>query len=159
MNRRQAPFLLMLLLSVAGCIGTSSQVIDRYAPAAGDKFSYTIDNSGGMSEEALGIFRSKLDSELSAGGLLAATPGSAARRVAIHVTTYRMRHGAARGLLGVMAGKDSIQSTVRVTDATSGRELGSTEVESGNATAMGTSHGLIEGHAREIVQFLRGTTN
>ena len=49
MNRTHAPFLLMLLLGLAGCIGTSSQVIDRYDAAPGDRFSYKIDNSGGMS--------------------------------------------------------------------------------------------------------------
>ena len=159
MNRTHAPFLLMLLLGLAGCIGTSSQVIDRYDAAPGDRFSYTIDNSGGMSAEALGIFRAKLDADLSAGGLLAAPGSAAARRVDIHVTTYRMRHGAARGLAGIMAGKDSIKSTVTVVDAASGRELGSTKVESGNATAMGILRGLIEGHAEEIVQFLRGNTD
>lgn len=159
MNRTHVPLLMLLLLGLAGCIGTSSQVIDRYDAAPGDRFSYTIDNSGGMSAEALGIFKAKLDTDLSAGGLLATPASAAARRVDIHVTTYRMRHGAARGLLGVMAGKDTIESTVRIVDAATGKVLGTTQVESGNATAMGTSRGLIEGHAEEIVQFLRGTTD
>lgn len=158
MNRTRTPFLLMLLLGLAGCIGPSSQVIDRYDAAPGDKFGYTIDNSGGMSAEALGIFRAKLDADLSAGGLLAAP---AAPRRGASTSTWPLTACATVPHAGCRhhGGKDSIKSTITVIDAASGRELGSTEVESGNATAMGTWRGLIEGHAEEIVQFLRGTTD
>ncbi|MBS7456989.1 DUF4410 domain-containing protein [Coralloluteibacterium stylophorae] len=141
-----------LFLVLAAC-STSSQVRTAYAPTAGDRFSYAIDNAGGMSTEALGIFRARLDSQLAARGLLA--QGGGDRRIAIRIDEYRMRHGAARGLLGVMAGTDSILSTVTVTDA-DGRVLGQMQVDSGNATAMGTATGMIETHADEVVAFVSG---
>jgi hypothetical protein len=147
-----------LLFVLTGCIGTSSQVRSAYAPAAGDKFAYAIENAGGMSAEGLQILDDKLKSELSTGGLLAAASDPAARKVEIRITNYRMRHGAARAMAGIMAGKDNITSDVRILERGTGKLLGQLTVESGNATAVGTSRGLIEGHAREIVEFLRGSS-
>lgn len=156
--RRSFATVLALLsaLALAAC-GTSSQVVQRYTPAAGEQFAYTIENPGGMIPEDLQTLRTSLDGQLRAAGLLAATPSSAQRKVTITIDEYRMRHGAARALVGIMAGKDTIRSTVKVTDA-NGRVLGSTQVESGNSTALGTTDGLIEGHAEEIANFLRGTS-
>lgn len=148
--------LLCLVLALAAC-GTSSQVTRPYAPASGERFAYTIDNAGGMSAENLATLRAGLDRQLSAAGALAATPAGASRKVGIRINEYRMRHGAARALVGIMAGKDTIRSTVEVRDA-GGQLLGSSEIDSGNSTAWGTTGGLVEGHASEIVAFLRGTS-
>lgn len=155
--RQFAVFLTLLgALALSAC-GTSSQVTQRYAPAPGDQFAYSIDNRGGMSEENLATLRTSLDSQLRGAGLLAATPSSAGRHVTITINEYRMHHGAARALVGIMAGKDTIRSTVQVTDR-DGNVLGSGEIDSGNATAWGTTGGLVEGHAEEIANFLRGTS-
>ena len=150
-------FVASLLLALTGCIGTSSQVRSAYAPAASDKFAYAIENAGGMSAEGLQILNDKLKSELSTSGLLSVPSDPAARKVEIRITNYRMRHGAARAMVGIMAGKDNITSDVRILESGTGKLLGQLTVESGNATAMGTSRGLIEGHAKEIVEFLRGS--
>jgi len=157
MRRPFAIVLALLAALVLSACGTSSQVTKRYAPAAGDQFAYTIDNRGGMSEENLVTLRSSLDGQLRAAGLLAASPSNAARRVTITINEYRMRHGAARALVGIMAGKDTIRSTVEVVGS-DGEVLGSSEIDSGNSTAWGTTGGLVEGHAEEIANFLRGTS-
>ena len=153
-NRFALLFCLLCTLALAAC-GTSSQVVQRYAAAPGEQFAYSIDNPGGMSAENLATLRAELDRQLSAAGALAAGQAGATRRVAIRIHEYRMRHGASRALVGIMAGKDTIRSTVTVSDA-SGKVLGSSEIDSGNATAWGTTGGLVEGHASEIVAFLRG---
>lgn len=157
MRRQFALVLALLGILVLSACGTSSQVTQRYSAAANDQFAYTIDNRGGMSAENLATLRSALDSQLRAAGLLAATAASAERRVTITINEYRMRHGAARALVGIMAGKDTIRSTVKVV-ASDGKVLGSSEIDSGNATAWGTTGGMVEGHAEEIVNFLRGTS-
>jgi hypothetical protein len=157
MRRSFAIALALFAALVLPACGTSSHVNQRYAPAAGDQFAYTIENPGGMIAEDLTTLRTSLDSQLRAAGLLAATPSGAERKVTITINEYRMRHGAARALVGIMAGKDTIRSTVKVVDA-NGRVLGATEVDSGNSTAWGTTDGLIEGHAEEIANFLRGTS-
>jgi len=66
-----------------------------------------------------------------------------------------MCHGAARALAGIMAGFDSIKSQVTIVDG-SGAVLGRIDINSTNATGWGTSRGLIEGHAKEIVDFATG---
>lgn len=146
--------MLMASLVLVGC-GTSGQVRTQYSHATADRFAFEVVNTGEMSPEGLGIFRKQLDLALSAQGKLAAAGDPAARKVRIEITHYRMRHGATRALVGILAGKDSITSTVKILDDT-GKVIGETEVDSGNATAWGTSHGLIEGHADEIVAFLTG---
>lgn len=54
-----------------------------------------------------------------------------------------------------MAGRDKIISHVRVLD-TDGAQLASFEVESTNTTAWGTTGGLHQKHAEEIVLRLKG---
>lgn len=156
MHHKSFPVALMLSIALLlGACSTTSQTTQRYTAAPGDKFSVTYVNSGGMSEVDLGVLRTAVERDLSAAGLLAASSGSAQRQVKVQINEYRMRHGAARALVGIMAGKDIIRSSVTVSDA-SGRMIGSSEVDTGNSTAWGTTDGMIEGHAEEIVQFLRG---
>lgn len=136
---------------LAGCIGTSSNVRSPYAASVQDKFSYTLDNHGGMTPEGREIFEARLRQQLA--GQLSDSPES--KRINVRVNHYRIRNGATRFLVGVMAGRDRIQSTVTVTSA-DGAPLGTIEVDSANSTAMGTGRGLIQGHADEIAEFVRG---
>ena len=151
-------FLLSLVVScllIAGCAGTTMRVQTEYRPVAGEKFGYEIVNMAKMSEEALVIMRLRLDGELANKGLLATGPQESGRKVEIVVTNYYMRHGAARSLVGVMAGADNITSTVKVKDGKTNAVLGEFVVESKNPTALGTSRGLVEGHADLIVRYLQ----
>lgn len=143
-----------MALALSAC-GTSSQVRENYSRVAGDKFTYEVVNTDGMSDEGLAMLKSQIDSMLTARGQRAAGTESDARKLNIEITNYYMRHGATRFFAGIMAGRDSIRSTVKITDQ-AGNVLGQTDVDSTNATAWGTSGGLIESHAREVVDFATG---
>lgn len=143
-----------LSLALAGC-GTSSQVRDSYSHASTDRFFYEVVNTDGMSAEGLSILTARMDSLLGTRGQRATGSEPDAKKVTIEITNYYMRHGATRALVGIMAGRDSIESQVRIVDA-AGKVLGKIDISSKNATAWGTSRGLIEGHAEEIVEFATG---
>jgi len=137
---------------LSGCIGTSSKVARPNAAVTGTKLWYTVDNPGGMTPEGLAVLRTRLDERFVA--VRAAEGAPDAIQVKVTVTRYRMRHGAARALVGIMAGKDTVLSTVQVLDPATGQELGRLDVESGNATAVGSAGGLLRGHADEIADFV-----
>lgn len=141
-------------LVLAGC-GTSGQIRSNYSHVPTDRFTYEVVNAGEMSVEGLVILRARLDSTLAALGRLAVDKDPAAKKIKIEITEYRMRNGATRALFGIMAGRDTIISDVRVFSA-GGDVLGEIEINSRNASAWGTSHGLIEQHADEIVGFVSG---
>lgn len=143
-----------LSLALAGC-GTSSQIRNDYAHAPTDRFVYEVVNTDNMSEEGVSILKGHIESLLAERGQRATGTEPEARKVTIEITNYYMRHGAARALVGIMAGSDSIKSQVTIVDA-SGAVLGRIDIDSKNATAWGTSRGLIEGHAKEIVEFATG---
>ena len=141
-----------LTVTLAACIGTSSNVTRPNASAVGSKLWYTVDNPGGMTPEGMTVLRSRLDERFVAVRAADGYPGAV--HVKVTVTAYRMRHGAARALVGIMAGKDTVLSTVQVLDPATGQELGRLNVESGNATAVGSAGGLLRGHADEIADFV-----
>ena len=145
-------FTAILVTLLTGCIGTSSKVARPNAAVAGSKLWYSVENSGGMTPEGLAVLRGRLDERFAA--VRAAEGTAGAVHVRVTVTQYRMRHGAARALIGVMAGKDTVRSTVQVLDPATGQELGRLEVDSGNATAVGSAGGLLRGHADEIADFV-----
>lgn len=138
------------LLSSIGCAGTSSNVRSDNRVAQADTFRYEMDNYGGMTPEARSIFDARLRSRL--GTRLA---DASDKTLKVRVTYYRMRHGAARALVGIMAGQDRITSEASIVDA-SGAILGSLSVDSKNPTALFTSRGLIEAHADEIADYILG---
>lgn len=139
-------------VALTGCIGTSSKVARPNASAVGSKLWYTVENPGGMTPEGMTVLRSRLDERFVAVRAADGTPGAV--HVKVTVTAYRMRHGAARALVGIMAGKDTVLSTVQILDPLTGQELGRLNVESGNATAVGSAGGLLRGHADEIADFV-----
>lgn len=144
--------LITLPFFLAACIGTSSKVARPNAAATGSKLWYTVENPGGMTPEGMTILRSRLDERFVAVRAADGTPDAV--HVKVTVTAYRMRHGAARALVGIIAGKDTVLSTVQILDPATGQELGRLNVESGNATAVGSAGGLLRGHADEIADFV-----
>ena len=142
----------LFAIVLTACMGTAGNVRAPYQAGQSDRFTYELDNYGGMSPEGRAILESRLRSQLSS----RLVPGDAqANRIKIRVTYYRMRHGAARALVGIMAGQDRIVSEVSISSP-AGQPLGSLMVDSKNPTAMFTAKGLIEDHADEIVKFVRG---
>lgn len=155
MKRISTMTMLLSFVLLTGCAGTSLRVNAPYTPGANQKFTYEIVNKGQMSDEALTIFRNRLESQLIASQLLTAGTDEAARPVQIVIENYYMRHGSARALVGVMAGEDNILSTIIVKETKTGNVLSTFEVESVNPTAWGSSHGLIQEHADKIVSYLK----
>ena len=152
MKKLAVVFALLLCTTLTACIGTSSTVARPNAAAPGSRLWYSIDNTAGMTPQGLAVLRSRLDERFVPVRTTEGAPGAV--HVKITVTSYYMRPGAARALVGIMAGKDRVLSTVQVLDPSSGQELGRLNVESGNATAVGSAGGLLRGHADEIADFV-----
>jgi len=146
--------IVLLAFALAGC-GTSSQVRSDYARAASDRFTYEVVNTDGMAAESLATLKSRIDALLAERGQRAAGTEPDAKKLTIEITNYYMRHGATRWLAGIMAGRDSLRSSVKITDA-AGTVVGHSDIDTYNATAYRTTDGLIEDHAQEIVDFATG---
>jgi len=137
------------LAALSAC-STTSVMHSGYRVAEAQTFTYEITNTSEMSVAGLALLRDSLDAQLKDRRLLAIDGDPAALKVDVQINNYYMRNGAARFLVGIMAGRDNIRSTVKVLRA-DGQQMGHFEVESYNATALGTSSGLVEKHANEIV--------
>lgn len=156
MRRLSASILLVALALVAGCAGTSATLQSDYKLAANERLALNLVTPTNASEEGMAILRERLTTQLSSSGLLASASDPQARTVEVVVTNYYMRHGAARALVGIMAGVDNIQSTIKLKDKASDKVLWEFKVQSENPSAWGTSRGMIQDHADEIVSTLRG---
>lgn len=156
MKKLSASILLVALALLAGCAGTSATIQSDYKLAPNEKLDLNLIPPTGASEEGIAILRERLTTQLSSSGLLAPASDLRARTLEVIVTNYYMRHGATRALLGIMAGADNIQSTIKLKDKATDKVLWEFKVESKNPTAMGTSRGMIQNHADEIVSSLRG---
>jgi hypothetical protein len=137
---------------LAGCAGTSAIVQSEYRLAQGEKLKLQLNAPPTASEERVTILRERLATQLSSNALLAGSSDASSRTIDVTVTNYRLRHGATRALVGIMAGADNIQSTVQVKDSSTGKVLSEFKVESKNPSAWGTSKGMIEEHADKIVE-------
>ena len=78
------------------------------------------------------------------------------KKVSVSVNKYRMRKGMTRMMFGVFAGKDGIDSTVKVYSPNGDKVLGSSEVSSYNVMAVGSQDDIARMHGEEIVKFLSG---
>ncbi|MHB8914271.1 MAG: DUF4410 domain-containing protein [Thiobacillus sp.] len=154
MQKLFLPLFISVLTLLAGC-ATSSNVQKEYRVAQGETFKLQV-TAPTATEQGLNILRDRLVAQLSSNRLLATALDTPTRTLEVNVTNYVMRHGASRAMLGLFAGSDNVQSTVRVKDLTTGSTLAEFAVESKNFSAWGTSGGLLEDHADEIVATLRG---
>jgi hypothetical protein len=144
--------LLLVVVLLAAC-STTSRVHQAHTGFQGQSFEYQFTNRGGDNAERIAELERVVQNQLHTSGLI--NNGQANGRIEITLTHYYMRHGAARALVGIMAGRDKIISHVRVVDA-SGAQRAAFEVESTNSTAWGTTGGLHQKHAEEIAQRLKG---
>lgn len=153
MNKLLLSVFLALIVLLSGC-ATSMQVQTEHKPTIGEKFKYQIITKAEVTEEALGILRSRLNGQLSNSGQLAGNADGGAAQVDVTITSYRMRHGATRAMVGIFAGTDNMASTVTIKDPKTNSVKAQFEVGSRNATAWGTSRGMIEDHADQIAKYL-----
>jgi len=78
------------------------------------------------------------------------------KKISVSVNSYRMRKGMTRMMFGILAGKDGINSTVKVYSPDGNKVLGSSEVNSYNVMAVGSQDDIARMHGEEIVKFLAG---
>jgi hypothetical protein len=126
---RIALFLVVVLLSACS---TTSRVHQAHSGLQGKSFDYAFANRGGDNAEGIAELNRVVQNQLHSSGLI--NNGAAAGKIEVTLTHYYMRHGAARALVGIMAGRDKIISHVRVVDGY-GAQLAAFEVESTNSTA------------------------
>lgn len=150
MIKRIALLLVVVLLSACS---TTSRVHQGHSGLSGKSFEYQFVNRGGDNAEGIAELERVVQNQLRTQSFI--HNGQSAGRIEVTLTHYYMRHGATRALVGIMAGRDKIISHVRVLD-TGGAQLASFEVESTNTTAWGTTGGLHQKHAEEIVLRLKG---
>ena len=145
-------------LALAACIAllaacsTTSTVHQSHVPDAGRVYAYSFSNQGGDDAEGAAKLDSVIQGKLRDAGLLAG--GAAESKIDIVLKHFYVRSNGARFWAGIMAGRDKIVSDVRVLDA-EGKQAGRYEVETTNATAWGTTDGLMDKHAEEIVARLK----
>ncbi|WNO10801.1 DUF4410 domain-containing protein [Teredinibacter sp. KSP-S5-2] len=138
---------------LAGCAGTHLRVDQGYAFQQNDIFSYEIVDNANVTPQGMSIFKERLESKIKALGLN--TSGESTKLIEVTFTNYYMRHGAARALVGVMAGSDNITSTVLIKDRSSGEIVGKLQVVSKNPTATSSARLLIEQHADKIADYIK----
>ena len=137
---------------VVACAGTNVLSTQPHVYSSTDRFTYEIVNKTAVPEPGMAIFTARLKQDLEQLGLLAEQEQS--KKMVITFVNYYMRKDKTRGRVGLMAGVDHIKTNIVVRDA-EGNVAGRFEVVSSNPTAVGTSKGLIEGHADRIASYLR----
>lgn len=145
-------FALLLCLALAAC-STTSTLHQAPEAVAGRTYELAFVNQGGDDAEGIAALERTIRSRLDAAGLLGG--GANAAKLQVTLTHYYVRSNGARFWAGIMAGRDKIISKVRIVGP-DGRQAGSFDVESTNTSAWGTTDGLREKHAEEIVARLRG---
>lgn len=148
---RQIITAFMLCLSLGAC-STTSTVLQAPTAAVAGPYGYVFENEGGDDVAAIAELDRTIQRRLKDAGLF--VPGTDGRRIEVALTHFYLRSDGARFWAGAMAGRDKIISRVRVVEA-NGTQVASFEVTSTNATAAGSSGGLIGKHADEILAQLR----
>lgn len=157
-------FASLLLAATLTACGSSSQITKPIEPAvvAGPvKFhvgEITDESGKAVPAHIIAALRGHLDSQLSKRNLLSdGAPGIRIVDVAIEITGYRMRSGVMRGMFGIMAGKDGMDSKITATAADQpATVLGESTVSSYNVMAVGGEDDIPRMHAEEIAKFLAG---
>jgi hypothetical protein len=147
----------LLALALAAC-STTSTVHQPLPPTASQApahaYAYAFENHGGDDLEGIDKLDRLIQGRLLQAGIVAGMGEPSSGRVQVDLTHYYVRSNGARFWAGIMAGRDKIVSEVEVFDD-AGRQVGSFEVETTNLSAWGTTEGLMEKHADEIVGWLK----
>lgn len=152
--RKKYILIVLACLILSGC-GVKQNVIRAYNPTQNLKLSYSLSASDGteVPDEVLETMREQLARRLSARNLLAQQGENGANQANIVITGYRMRHGAAKALVGILAGCDNIQSKVVVKESVTGNTIGESTFESKECSAVIPAQKTINSHIEKIVEF------
>jgi uncharacterized alkaline shock family protein YloU len=150
----------MLYLFLAAC-GSSSQFVKP--------MENSVSKQGAPKKYLVGNFSTKVDSvpdhflsaikgflkvELKEKGLYVDNESDPANVIDVEVNYYRMRSGFTRMFWGMLAGKDGVDSTVKITDTETQSIVGEMTVSSFNVAAIGESEDVARMHAEEIAETL-----
>ncbi len=141
------------ILLLAAC-STTSTVHQTHSAPPGQTYAYSFSNQGGDNHESIARLDGIIQTHLREAGLLDA--GDANPKIEVVLKHYYVRSNGARFWAGIMAGRDKIVSSVRVVGA-DGSQTGNFDVETFNSTAWGTTDGLMEKHAEELVSRLKAS--
>lgn len=157
MMKKRLICLCFVCLILSGC-GVKSNVIVPYHPDQSLKLSYFLSSAEltEVPDEVLETMRTQLSRRLSEINLLALQGESGFNKADILITGYRMRHGAAKALVGIMAGCDNIRSKVTVTEPNTGKTIGISSFESSECSAVIPAQSTINRHIQKIVDYLSG---
>jgi len=150
----------ILFLSLAAC-GSSSQFvkpIDLTASTPKNPKKYVVGNIStkvdSVPDQFMSAIKGFLKVELKEKGLFEENEASSSHVIDIEVNYYRMRSGFTRMFWGMLAGKDGVDSTVRISDKETHNEVGELTVSSFNVSAIGESEDVARMHAEEIAEAL-----
>jgi hypothetical protein len=125
-----------------------------------DHAKFTVESiksdAEGVPDHFLAAINEYLKAELDKKNLLEQTDSNAAYKINILVSEYRMRSGVSRVMLGALAGKDGVESTVTITDPVTGEIAGESAVSTFNVTAVAGMEDVAKMHAEEISEFVSG---
>ena len=141
------------ILLLAAC-STTSTVHQAHRAPVDQVYAYAFSNQGGDDHEGIAQLDGVIQSHLRQAGLI--DVGTAGPKIEVVVKHYYVRSNGARFWAGIMAGRDKIISNVRVTGA-DGAQVGNFDVETFNSTAWGTTDGLMQKHAEELVARLKAS--
>ena len=160
MNRIKLISGVILFLFLTAC-GSSSQFIkpiDISGATSGTPKKYIVGNISSkvdsVPEHFMSAIKGFLKVELKEKGLFEENVASPSNVIDIEVNYYRMRSGFSRMMFGVFAGKDGVDSTVKITDKETHNEVGKLTVSSFNVAAVGESEDVARMHAEEIAEAL-----
>ena len=97
-----------------------------------------------------------LEATLKDRGLLQEDPAIPSHIINIEVSYYRMRNWFNRVMFGVMAGKDGVNSIVKIVDKSTQKQVGELFVSTYNISIFLGKNKISEMHAEEIVDALEG---
>jgi hypothetical protein len=117
-------------------------------------YSLSAKESVEVPTEVLETMRSQIKSGLSDQNLLATKNEDRFLQANILITEYRMRPDAARLLVGIMAGCDTIKTEVIIADSSDEKTVGKSEFKSNECAAWGVSAQVIKAHTKKIVDYL-----
>lgn len=137
---------------LAAC-STTSTVHQPHRAPAGQSYAYSFANQGGDDHAGIARLDNVIQAHLREAGLI--TAGAAEQKIEVVVKHYYVRSNGARFWAGIMAGRDKIVSNVRVVGG-DGTQVGNFDVETFNSTAWGTTDGLMQKHAEELVSRIKG---
>lgn len=155
-------FIAWLFIFLGGCASSTrvQQDIGERVSVDGRVYVYSISDFASTTTDAPPHFvtavKSYLEQDLLQRAMLSSEGMAADREVQVTLTSYRMRSGFNRAMFGVLAGKDGVESTVRVVDLSTGELLGTSNVSSFNIMAIGQQEDIARMHGKEIGKFLAG---